>query len=240
VRPLIGISLCLDERGRWRSGRDYLYADRAYGAALEAAGATPVHLATPTSLNIGVSRSLVERLDGLLVPGGDDFPPDDPTSYPSDVFELTPTAQIDFDRSLVDAALAAGKPLLGVCYGMQLLALCCGGTLHPHLPVDIGDAIAHGGGSGTTRHAVTFAAQSRLASAAGIVTGSDVLVNSRHHQGVRDPGSLAVAARSGDGLIEAVEGLGDAFVAGVQWHPETLDGAAGAGLFAAFVAAARS
>ena len=239
MSPLIGIPLCLDERGRWRPGRDYVYADRSYSAALSASGATPVHIPTPTSADFAQSSALVERLDGVLIPGGDDFPPRDPARYSPDVFDLAPSSQLDFDRSLLQAAIASGKPLLGICYGMQLLVLEAGGALYPHLPVDLeqrNPVIAHGGGKEITHHDVDFAKGSRLAE---VVARSALRVNSRHHQGVRDAGTLSVSARSSDGLIEAVEARGNAFALGVQWHPESLEGPAGAGLIRSFVEATR-
>ena len=238
VRPLIGIPLCLDDRGRWRPGRDYVYGDRAYADAVEAAGGIAVHLATPGNTKAHQTKAIAERLDGLLIPGGDDFGPDDYENYPEGVFNLASEAQIAFDRSLLKDFLELKKPMLGVCYGMQLLALHAGGSLYPHLPTDLGDETPHSASDGgTSEHPIEIEPGSKIA---GIVGLSTLPVNSRHHQGVRDAGSLSVAARSRDRLIEAIEQPGDSFVAGVQWHPEVLAGPAGAGLFNAFVEAARS
>ena len=235
VRPLIGIPLCLDDRGRWRAGRDYVYADRSYAAALSAAGATPVHLPTPTAADSSETGAIVDRLDGVLIPGGDDFPAPDPAAYPPGVFDLAPSSQVDFDRALVQATREAGKPLLGVCYGMQLLALDAGGSIYPHLPTDLVErdvAIDHGGGKTTTHHEVTVTEGSQLAA---IVASSTLSVNSRHHQGIREAGALSVCAQAADGLIEAIEARSGSFAIGVQWHPESLAGQAGAGLIRAFV-----
>lgn len=238
VRPLIGIPLCLDDRGRWRPGRDYVYADRAYAGAVEGAGAIAVHLATPDNTEANQARAIAERLDGLLIPGGDDFGPDEYEKYPEGIFTLASDAQIAFDRSLLEAFLELRKPMLGVCYGMQLLALHAGGALYPHLPTDLDGEIAHSASDGgSSEHSIEIEPGSKIA---GIVGLSTLPVNSRHHQGVRDAGSLSVAARSRDRLIEAIEQPGDPFVVGVQWHPEVLAGPAGAGLLDAFVEAARS
>ena len=228
MRPAIGIPLCLDARGRWREGRDYVYLDAAYARAVEAAGGLPVLLPHQPA---GRAAELIARIDALLLPGGDDFAPDRP--YPASVaFDLADPAQIEFDRALLREATAAGKPVLGICYGMQLLALEAGGALHHHVPLDVADPLDHGGGTGTTEHELSVEGGSLLESWIG---GSPGRVNSRHHQAVADAGRLAVAAVAPDGVIEASEGRDGAPRIGVQWHPESLPGAAGEGLLRAFV-----
>jgi putative glutamine amidotransferase len=222
----------LDARGRWRAGRDYLYLDRAYARGIENAGGIPIHLPLQDHSR---ARELVGRVDALLLPGGDDFAPE--RAYPDDVaFDLADEAQIAFDRALLAAALDAGMPVLGVCYGMQLLALEAGGALHHHVPQDVPGALDHGGGaSGTVAHAIELAADSRLGEWLG---ASTIEVNSRHHQAVADAGSLRVVARAPDGVVEAIESSRGAPRLGVQWHPEALAGPAGEGLLRAFVALA--
>ena len=117
MRPLIGISQCLDERGRWHPTREYAYLDTSYAGALAQSGATPILLPLQEDVS-----ALAQRLDGLLIPGGDDFPP--PHAYPPQIrFETVPSRQLAFDQALLAAALARRLPVLGICYGMQLLAL---------------------------------------------------------------------------------------------------------------------
>jgi putative glutamine amidotransferase len=229
VTPTVGLPLCVDDQGRWKPGRTTHYADAAYARAIERAGGAAVYLPVQPD-----AAALVARIDALLVPGGDDFVP--PAPYPAHVrFEPVPPPQLAFDAALVEAALARGIPLLGVCYGMQLLAVARGGALHYDLGVDVPGAVAHRLDR-ADRHAVRVEAGTRLAA---IVARSELLVSSRHHQAVSVPGAgLRVAARAGDGVIEAIESTAGPFALGVQWHPESQDDAESEALFRAFVAAA--
>ena len=226
----IGITQCLDDRGRWRAGRDYLYSDLAYAQAIAHAGGVPVGL-TPAA----DPDALLERIDGLLLPGGDDFLPA-PGRYPDSVeFDPTPQAQLDFDGALLDAARRRKLPVLGICYGMQRLALARGGSLYHHLASDLPEAGPHKGDGPEARHGLRVEPGSRLAA---ILERAPESVNSVHHQAVRKPGTgMRVCARAIDGVVEAIES-DDAFCIGVQWHPERQPDAASRALFRAFVEAA--
>jgi putative glutamine amidotransferase len=228
MKPVIGITNCLDDRGRWRAGRDYVYTDLAYVRAVEAAGGLPLLLPPQAQ-----PEALLDRIDGLLLPGGDDFLPTQ--AYPESVrFEPTPAAQLEFDGLLLDGAEARGLPVLGICYGMQALAVRRGGSLHYHLPHDLPEAQPHTLAPGED-HALRVESDSCLAEALGRAPAT---VNSLHHQAVRDPGPrLRVSARAPDGVVEAVEAPEADFCMGVQWHPERQTDAASQSLFRSFVAA---
>jgi len=154
-------------------------------------------------------------------------------------FDPVDPRQLAFDRALLAAALAREIPVLGICYGMQLLALHAGARLHLHLPRDLPRAGPHRApGREDERHGLRVEPGTRLAALLG--TG-DTEVNSSHHQAVSDPGAWRVAARAPDGVIEAVEPPGVAsgfFCLGVQWHPERMDPAHRGALFGALVEAA--
>ncbi len=229
MRPLIGMPPCLDTRGRWRAGRDYQYLDAAYARAVDAAGGQAVVLPAQSD-----PAALVQRLDGLLLPGGDDLLPDRP--YPDDVrFDAVPEVQLDFDRALLDAALARPIPLLGICYGMQLLGLAHESTLYYDLPTDRPESEPHRLPEDTGRHPLVIEPGTRLAEILGTAPES---VNSLHHQSLADVGrDLQISARAPDGVIEAIEGTRGPFAVGVQWHPEKLEGRHRSALFEAFVAA---
>lgn len=230
MRPLIGIALCLDDRGRRRHGRTTHYLDAAYTRAVEVGGGVPLLLPLQRD-----AAALVDRIDGLLLPGGDDFPP--PRPYPDDVdFELAPSKQIEFDGRLLDHAFARELPVLAICYGMQRLALHAGGSLHADIATDLPDAAEHRLAEDDGRHALQVEADSRLAGILGPAPGP---VNSRHHQAVASAGALRVVARADDGVIEAIERETGPFCVGVQWHPEKLEGPHREQLLAAFVDACR-
>jgi len=230
--PLIGISLCLDSSGRFRRGRRYHYIDERYAFTVAEAGGVPAYLPIQHG-----PEEIVDRIDGLLIPGGDDLLPEVP--YPEDIrFEATPSEQVDFDRALLARALARGIPVLGICYGMQILALHHRGTLLHHIPLDAPEAVPHQLPESEGRHPIRVEAGTLLEAAIG---PHPEPVNSSHHQAVARAGEgMHVSARASDGLIEAIEGEGEHFCLGVQWHPERLPGAHRTGLFGAFVSSCRS
>ena len=213
TRPLIGIS-CYLERSRfgfWDTPAAVL--PRGYLDGVVHAGGTPV-LLPPVG---DWTADQIARVDGLLIAGGADI---DPSRYGASRAPETGPARGDRDRSewtLIELALRAGVPLLGVCRGMQLLNVVLGGTLHQHLPDRTGST-EHQPVPGTFgRVPVKVTPDSRLA---GIV-GERVEVHCHHHQAVDLLGDgLVPVAHADDGTVEGVELPGEAFVVGVQWHPE--------------------
>jgi putative glutamine amidotransferase len=210
TRPRIGITLGLDrERRRYE-------LPRAYADAVLAAGGLPL----PLAYGEGVAAEAIALVDGVVVSGGDfDV---DPARYGEARRPACGPAnpeRTEFEWVLCEAALAASVPLLGVCGGMQLLAVLRGGTLFQDLGEDLGlRGHEQPAPKDAPHHAVEIAPGSLLAR---LVGPEPLRVNSTHHQAVREPGrGLAVTARAPDGVVEAIE-LADApFVLGVQWHPE--------------------
>jgi putative glutamine amidotransferase len=232
VRPWIGITTYIDE-ARWsgRVGRVSLLPS-SYAEAVNRAGGRAVLIPTDDP-----GTDTLDRLDALVIAGGSDV---DPARYGEEPHPQTAwVAERDAaEFLLLQGALDRDLPVLGVCRGMQLMAVAYDGRLHQHLPDVLGhDGHRPAGEPGASpryaHHAVRLVPGSRLHG----ILGDEVVVNSMHHQGVADPGRLTVAgAHPPDGLVEALEDPERGFVLGVQWHPEDLpDGR----LFDALVAAAR-
>lgn len=215
-----------------------------YLRALREAGGEPVEI----SLVLSRPRlgELARTLDGIVLPGS---PADvDPKRYgaPRHPRSGDPDPQREqTDFTLLDAAFAANKPVLAICYGVQLLNVYLGGSLVQDIPSELASEITHdwrGRASGAPEpfHAVGIEAGTRLVLLAG---GTEARVNSSHHQSVHRPGSdLRVVARAPDGVVEAVEFTGkDQWVMGVQWHPERMkDDGLSEALFRDLIAAARA
>lgn len=166
----------------------------------------------------------VSLLDGLVLQGGADI---DPTVYgdtPSEVLGPTDPIRDRFELELLRAFAAAGKPVLGVCRGMQLINVAFGGTLHQDLQhaevVDYAHRKLELYDEHT--HEIELIEGSWLY---GLYEGTSIArVNSIHHQGIKSLGSgLAVEAVATDGVIESVRHPGLPFLVGVQWHPEFHD-----------------
>ncbi|MGB9724641.1 MAG: gamma-glutamyl-gamma-aminobutyrate hydrolase family protein [Chloroflexia bacterium] len=206
----------------------------AYVEAVIQAGGTP--LLIPPLTEREALAALLGRLDGLILTGGLDLPPDWYGQEPHPSTKLADPRRLAGDRLLAEMALASPIPILAVCMGCQLLNIALGGDLIQDIPSQVAGALSHA--PKETFHPVRIEPGSRLA---GIVGREELEVNSSHHQAVGRPGKgLRVVARAPDGVIEAVEGEGKRFLLGVQWHPERLSGReAHLALFRALVGAAK-
>jgi putative glutamine amidotransferase len=151
------------------------------------------------------------------------------------------------DFALLEHALAAGKPVLAICYGIQSLNVFLGGSLIQDIPTELGTKICHSPDEdelpdGSEMPDAIHAASVDPGHVLALSGAGQTEVNSWHHQSVLEPGrGLRVTARAADGVVEAVEGTDDSnWVLGVQWHPERMPGDALAqALFRELVTAAR-
>lgn len=216
TRPVIGITAYVEPAawGVWEMRA--VLVPEAYVLMVTEAGGRAVVLPPDSTGGTAGAADLVRRLDGLVLAGGADI---EPARYGAEPHELTVTRP-DRDAgevAVLGAALDADLPVLGVCRGMELLAVAYDGRLHQHLPDVLGGANKHAPAPGVYgSHRATFAP----GSIADTVFGAEAEVNSYHHQAVSDPGKLTVTGWADDGVIEAVEDPGRRFVFGVQWHPE--------------------
>lgn len=218
--------------------------NQRYFDALEAAGA--VTCIMPLTDDDVARRGLYDRLDGVFLAGGVDL---DPASYGQPITQACGRIDPPRDRTeiaLARWALAEGKPLLGVCRGLQVLCVALGGSLFQDIAAQRPASIKHdylpneGNPRDFLAHPVTLEPDSRLARIYGTTT---IRVNSMHHQAIDRPAAgLRSVGTAPDGVIEAVEATGAGFAVAVQWHPESLfeDDVATRRLFGAFVQAARA
>jgi putative glutamine amidotransferase len=211
MRPIIGITTYVEPAswGVWHDLETTLLP-HAYVEAVTLGGGRAV-LLPPDDLDADV----LSRLDGLVLGGGADLGADLYGAEPEPLTDTRPhrdTAELLLARAALDADL----PILGVCRGMQVLAVAAGGSLHQHLPDLLGHEKHRPAPGVYGTHEASFTPGSRIAG----LMGDDLEINCYHHQGVDDPGTLVVTGRAEDGLPEALEDAARRFVLGVQWHPE--------------------
>ncbi len=212
-KPIIGISapVVFDER---------MFSQRVtYPAAVAAAGGRPILL--PCMSTTEDVRAIVDMVDGLIMPGGADV---EPSLYGYErIPECGKSVLTDdnYDIALVKEATRQGKPILGICRGMQISNVRFGGTMWQDIPSQIGKEINHSMFDADGKqnfHEVKIKEGTNLSK----IFGTTVETNTSHHQAVKDvaPGLILVGTAP-DGVVEAIEKEDGSFL-GVQWHPELM------------------
>ena len=221
-RPVIGITPT-PTTYKASHGTFHRYAlTRNYADAVAAAGGLPLILPYQTD----AVDQLIGMLDGILLSGGADLHPRHygdgeihPTTYDID------EGRDAFELALTSAALAAGRPIFGICRGIQTLNVALGGSLYQDIADQVGTSVEHrqqerGIAASEPGHSVAIASGSVLDEAIG---STELAVNSFHHQSIRDlAADLEVIATSDDGVIEAVQHRTAPGIFAVQWHPELM------------------
>lgn len=211
-KPLIGVTMHYDHFEEVKKGVRYRFIREEYGAAITRVGGEAIFLDGSIS-----PQHAAAICDGIVISGGEDI---NPTFYGEKQLGdawLEPTERTTWERALIDACDKLKKPILGICYGHQLLNVHYGGTLYQDI-ISQCQAMHHGTSSKAALQDVLFD-QTML----GFRKGTRQTVAHRHHQAVAKiaPG-MKVVGRAADGTIEAIAGRGHH---GIQWHPEA-DGSA--------------
>jgi putative glutamine amidotransferase len=214
MKPLIGVTMNLEVQ----PARNLNILDQDYGRALLQAGGIPVPI-------LGMETfipDLIKRLDGFVFTGGDDIHPRFYKEKPlSDARMLiSPDGRTKFEIALFKAAATAGKPVLAICYGTQLVNISLGGKLYQDIVLQVPDPIKHRASHAGEKvfHFVDIFEGTLLSR---IMGASRIRVRSAHHQSVKNPGrGLHLSAVAHDGVIEALEPRTKNFLVAVQWHPE--------------------
>lgn len=209
-KPLIGLIPLVDE------GRESFWMLPGYMAGIARAGGLAVMLPL-TGEDVDI-ENLVERFDGFLFTGGHDV---DPALYGQEkedcCGDLCPSRDA-MEQKLLKAALAADKPVLGICRGLQLMNAVLGGTLWQDIPTQFPSETNHRMAApyGRAEHTVQVNPELPFGNLP-LTLG----VNSCHHQGIRELApELKVWAKAPDGLVEAIFLPGKRYARAVQWHPE--------------------
>jgi putative glutamine amidotransferase len=208
MKPKIGITMSY---GKSKDG-EFFSLKVLYVRLVEHHGGLPF-LIFPTQ-DKRLLREYAQMIDGIILSGGRDIPPSyygEKVQYKVDLLShLRPESEIGFLKEFIPTR----KPVLGICYGAQLINVVCGGSLYQDIPSQVPKAAKHE----DIRHSITVYEDTRLFK---LVRESSLEVNSHHHQAVKELGKgLRCSALSLDGIIEAIELKNHPFFIGVQWHPE--------------------
>ena len=227
-RLLIGISACFFHADPDRpifTGKTLQYVEQSIAHWVMSTGALALMIPSPagdTQKGDVTLDDYAQRLDALVLEGGSDVWPGSYRETPLQERWSGDRIRDEYEQGLLRAFEARGKPVLGVCRGLQLMNVALGGTLYQDIDTQRPGPISHRNAKIYDRnfHEIAFVAGSRLAE---IHRGlGRATVNSVHHQAIKDlaPGLVVEAQSPADGLIEAIRRPGGSFMAAVQWHPE--------------------
>ncbi|NVB42829.1 gamma-glutamyl-gamma-aminobutyrate hydrolase family protein [Pseudenhygromyxa sp. WMMC2535] len=225
-RPKIAITSCLmheDPDRKLFKGKALQFTEKKFAKAVWRGGGLPMPLLELDDR--ALLEAAIAEVDGLLLQGGADV---SPTSYSEE--PMRPEWHGDrvrdlFEIAAMEIALAQGKPVFGICRGIQLINVALGGSLYQDINTQVEDSLVHRDWHRyeVIEHGVRVDDDSWLGRLYG---RGELLTNTIHHQAIKDlaPG-LRATAWAPDGITEAVEDIGsDRWIAAVQWHPEWLDG----------------
>ena len=228
ARIKVGISACFfhsDDTRPIFKGKTLQYVEQSIAHWVMSTDALAVMIPSPvgdTQKGEAALDHYAEWLDALVLEGGSDVWPGSYGEEPMHEKWHGDRIRDEYETGLLRAFAARGKPVLGICRGLQMMNVAHGGTLIQDIGTQHPTALSHRNADTYDRnlHALEFVKGTRLAE---IFEGVDApIVNSVHHQAVKDlaPGFVVEARSPEDGLIEAIRKPGGSFMAAVQWHPE--------------------
>lgn len=231
--PIIGLTLD-SEAGGGYAPLPWYALRKNYAGGIHARGAVPLCLPH----HADAAEHYLGLIDGLVITGGDfDV---DPALFGEQIESdriIVKPERTQFERAMIEGALARNMPMLGICGGEQLLNVMLGGSLIQHIPDSVPNCLEHEQPNPRTEtsHSVAIKEGTLLHRITG-VTKMDV--NSAHHQAVKAPApGMIVNATAPDGVIEGIEYPDHPFCLGVEWHPEYLIGVEDTAIIDAFLAA---
>jgi len=211
MKPIIGITADMDEN-IYKIKQDYV-------SAVEKSGGLPLILAPTEDV-----RRIADIIDGLLLSGGDDLLPEyygEDISVPLEKLKFVKKERSDFEIAILKEMVKRQKPVLAICYGMQLVNVAFGGSLYQDIEMQTKGAINHKEGQHKIKIDKTFFSVSDISQS---VISDQQFINSSHHQAVKRlaDGFEVFAVSEEDGIIEGFYKKGYPFFICVQWHPERI------------------
>ncbi len=232
MKPIIGVSSNLTEH--------ILSVSTDNTQAVTRFGGVPIVL---PNMEKGVTESIANLIDGLLLTGGGDI---DPTLFgeePHQALGNIVPERDEFEIELIKKMLLQNKPILGICRGAQILSIALGGDMYQDIYTQTSAELLQHDQKAPRTHASHFVEVNEGTTLKKVVGMERFKVNSFHHQAVRNiPTGFRISGLASDGIIEAFESNSHPFVMGIQWHPESLllkDDNPSASIFKGFVEACR-
>ena len=227
-RLKIGISACFlhpDPSRTVFAKKTLQYIEQSMAHWVMSTGALPVMIPSPAGDSVQGEphfEDYAQWLDGLVLHGGADVWPGSYGETPLEERWSGDRLRDEYEQALVKAFVAAGKPVFGVCRGLQLINVAFGGTLYQDIGTQRPDSLVHRDADRYDHnfHQLEIGPETRLQ---GLLAGAQSCkINSIHHQGIKQlaEGFVVEARCPDDGMIEAIRHTGPSYIAAVQWHPE--------------------
>lgn len=209
--PVVGIS-CYVEPARWGAWDMPAALVPVWYLDLSHAAGADIVILPPEQ-----DPAVLDRLDGLVLVGGADIDSQRYGQQPHATADTPRTSRDSSEFALYSYARERNMPFLGICRGLQVMAIAHGGSLIQDLPSVEGTVVHRERPGAFVTHSATLAPDTVISQ----IYGSEkIAVNSSHHQAVDSPGDLTVTGWAPDGTIEVCENTANSFCLGVQWHPE--------------------